>query len=727
VWLVGAGDTADVANVIGQAFRSAGFQIVAPPSPADCAVVLLSPGGASQLPKEDKGFPDRIVPVLVLPVLMSELPKFVSQVQYFQWVPNNVNQSLGRIFAAVRTSGGDWQLVRRLRNAALRWATLGRPADSLVQDEKELREYQGALRATAGRGEVEEGHVLAFLRQSERAVRARKRRSLRRRVLLLTAVVGGVLSALLAIPSIKQGGRENRELLATAESPLLQALLPGWTSLLDGALIRDGDAAQGSAALSSILPLLARPWSDGEIHLGAGYSVEDVAVLPGGTEAAVIIGTNDGDYQFAFYDIPSGRVVWRIRTGGTFFSLGASPDGRFVAVAGRTGLVYIDLAAHRLASFASARLLPSATIVLNSGTALVGAPDGSVSSFSPSSPHVERTVSAGGSLVALSVAPDGSGRALVYGDGSYRLFNVGTATTVWAGRVPAPILAAGAVAGDGSTGYVLAGDHQIWELRPSGPPKPLGIPASDRDTALLALPGGRLAVGGDSDFVQAYEISDGLDLGRICTDVPQLSYLRDDTDGSTIACAGPVLNTFWPAPPGVLAPQPFTTAVPRPRDASATAGISVLVKGSTFRLEKQEKGETLSTGWIAWDLSAITTVSLDPTNTEVALGTAEGEVTVASLAGDDVTNLVDVELPSPSVVTNLVWGGDRLVAIDSAGAWEVPGCLRCTSAGATLAELEQRLSTSGCWTPTQLEYVSARARSALQAPLCTGLPAPSGD
>ncbi len=531
----------------------------------------------------------------------------------------------------------------RLQTDAEEWLAAGRDRALL---------YQGSRLAVASDLRARTPHALApqgveFLAAAETA---RRRRTLAERGLALFLVVGALVTTGLAVVSMRQSQRAEREradaqfaaLVAAAQHD--QSADPTESAQL--ALVAEGERpedprARGLVLASQSAPLAATvPAHDGAIYgaavsssglvASAGYDdtvrlwrrdadrglVAVGAALPTGSWVAAVAFAPDGRTLFA--STATGRVLrWDVADAahpvraadidlghrGAAYAVAVRADGRWLTTAGDDGTVRLhDLVSGRTRTL-TGHTGPVRTVAFapDGNTLASGSDDRTARLWDLTDPDAARELGApltgqAQTVHAVTFSPDGTTLATGSDDQTFRLWSLRDRAAPVPFGPPVEAHAAAvwslAFAPDGRTLVSAARDGiaKLWSVIDPRGPVPVGQPMNGSRGALATaafLDGDQVMTGGQAGTLQLWSLSPAVLAGHTGL-VQAPSY---DATGALMATGswdGQVL--LWDA--GTATPRPLATVLPLTED-TRIENVALAPDGRTLAVTRADTGDVL--------------------------------------------------------------------------------------------------------------------------------------
>lgn len=699
--------------------RSAGFHVDDhTPDTAQNVVVLLS-AAALEDPVWRSAVEaisaTRVVPIRLTPLDSTRVPEALSAINWIAIDPVAPQSSFGVVMAALRSNPELHLAARSLRLEAEAWARGGARSELLVRDRRHAVDLDHLLRQLQSDPLLaQDAMVFEFVRRSLRSSsRVQTRTWLTRAGALVVALIA-VAVALTFVPSIRLLGRNNHSTIGTVGDRAIQSQLPEWSSLLSGGLLLNGSTKQKELARTTLRRTLSQPWTLGAVDVGAGRSNAAMAAFKNG-DVAVVLGTDNGNFEFGYFDSRTDSIPWRTPLGGEFYWLDITKDERTAVAVGAGGIAVVDLVTKQARRFENAGQWDE-VVVTDTDRIVVAARTGDLGTAGINDDEVQVLGNFKRHL-SLRRTTDGGARLLVEPEpGSYALIDGLTGSELVRTSLPAPIIDAGAVVPDAVGAVVIGPDHQLWMFGSDAQPTPTGVALPDRTDSVVALPGGRVVIGGQVEPARVVHLPSRGELGNVCRESPMLHAIIPSRDNELLVCKALVLSTVWRAPAGPIAPPTAQLS----SALEATSGeLVVQARANTIKFERRDaQGSSVHTDWFAPVTGEVTAISIAPDASRVLVSSALGEVVVVTAELPTVAIVVEWATPDRSPVVAAGWDDGPVVETVSGFFWRTPDCATCGTDDGLLSLLRQKVEL--CWSETQLSPIDSETQARLGVQVCKG-------
>lgn len=667
--------------------------------------------------------PRRIVPIQIGDISGNELPSELAAIQWLPWTPQRSQEFYGGLLASLRRNPDALHRTRELSDEAEAWASQGHRDALLINDLGRAREMQNLLaQGTSDPSVLVTTTTTQFV---DRSLQFAKKTRRRRRRWIVIGAVTVLVAAAVGVPALLRLhnlGQTNGQSFVTS-GELTESALPEWTALLSGALLLDGDAAQRSLARVTLLDtMLSTPyWSLGSIDVGPGYSVEDVFRVSAPGTVGVLVGAGSRT-DLAAFTIRTGQLKIEDSVPGDYWYADSLNGGATVAMAGPNGVAFVNTSIRstttiRLAGRVSGAVLQSP----NQLYVVVG--DSNLYVVSPGSQP--RLVGTYPEVLDLERASSGQVEALVeVGPGGYRVVDLANGSIVAQALAPPPVVAAGGLSVDGNGAYVAGQDGQIWSFDSVGM-TPTGIPVTDHEDVIHALPGNRLVVGGWTEPATVFDLRTGSSVGAVCSDAPRLNEIKTFDNGTMIACQGGAQTTFWPTPSGPSSARSIRWSVSSHSGDVQRDGVRILARGGSLQIQHPiGHNRSSTTPWTSLFPDPVTVSAVSSNGTTAVVATSSGEVAVLDVGRDGIQVVGLWNIPGRVSARTVGFAPGPVVVDARDQAWQVPQCAHCGTDAGLVSQLRLRLT--GCWFSHQLMSIDQSMRTRLGIELCQPLDGQTG-
>jgi hypothetical protein len=660
----------------------------------------------------------RMVPVRVGVIDSELLPPALRDFNWVTWNDGDA-RAAADLFVAFNSDPDVYEAHRVLATESSAWADAGRNAELLLNDRRRVRQARAHLVAAA---QDQVSHVTETMREfvaaSGKATGLERRRRIRR--WLVRGLVVGIFVALgVYAVSFLREVNGTTYLRAAVDLELNPDNLSREAELASVVLIQ-GAGGDKQVVRASLRETLTHPWGEGLMVNRLDAALNSSAIAP----RKNLVLTADGRGRLTIWNRKTGVATKRLQltTGDRLVGVDVREDAGLAAVVSADRLWLLA----PLTS-AAARTMPLGRavgdVVLSPSVAVAWSSD-ALYVVDASTGRRLRTITGLDDVLAVRNVAGGQVRALVRRGDDLAILDPQTGRTTARVAVPKWRFEAGALGPDGRAAALTRPNHQLDYAVARLRFVATGIPVSDAMTGIELLDRRHVILASPEQGVRVVELDTGLQLARVCSEVPSTTHIDVVRGEQTVVCANSGGLDAWPlgeilsraAPPPLV--QLSSSRTNRREDVEVRAagdGRVILRKvGGPQRITYTG----LAPRWRV--------ASLHPRYGYVAAGSIDGRVMGFDADDMTMTPVVVWRAPTGLPIIALGWkrGDDlQLYAQTSDDRWwRVPTCIECRFDGVLVEYVRRRLTK--CEAADQVKGFSDRSKQVLGIRVCASLPDP---